>query len=262
VKSLLLRNTTNGKLAYKVKTTAPKLYCVRPNASIINPGESMEISIIRQAKEQPKANEKSKDKFLVLSSPVEDGVDANSDFSALWSKIEETAKDSIDNKKIRVNYVFNTAEVGGAGGAGAGAPPAHTSTEPENSVKLPRAEPETNASNAKQENVDFSTSIKAPIDSLKEAVSTGYATSGDSTLSSRTEAQRAVQEASDLAQKKISAKTVELKARSDAAKLSASREPGFATATKQPMMVGQTGVPLHIVLVLALIAFFIGWKLF
>ena len=35
--SLTLKNPTNEKIGFKVKTTAPKQYCVRPNSGIIPP---------------------------------------------------------------------------------------------------------------------------------------------------------------------------------------------------------------------------------
>lgn len=36
---LLLVNAGESPLAYKVKTTAPKEYCVRPNSGLLMPGE-------------------------------------------------------------------------------------------------------------------------------------------------------------------------------------------------------------------------------
>jgi hypothetical protein len=38
-----LLNPSNELVAYKVQTTAPKRYCVRPNAGIIKPGEQIEV---------------------------------------------------------------------------------------------------------------------------------------------------------------------------------------------------------------------------
>jgi hypothetical protein len=33
----------NKPVAFKVKTTAPRLYCVRPNSEIIEPNQSLEV---------------------------------------------------------------------------------------------------------------------------------------------------------------------------------------------------------------------------
>ncbi|KAI9657495.1 MAG: phosphatidylinositol-binding protein scs2 [Trizodia sp. TS-e1964] len=40
---LRLRNPNNDPIAFKVKTTAPKQYCVRPNSGRIEPNAEVEI---------------------------------------------------------------------------------------------------------------------------------------------------------------------------------------------------------------------------
>lgn len=45
---LTLRNPTQEALAFKIKTTAPKRYCVRPNAGFVGPNESSEIKVMLQ----------------------------------------------------------------------------------------------------------------------------------------------------------------------------------------------------------------------
>ena len=49
-KSLFLKNTSEYAVAFKVKTTAPKRYCVRPNSSVIKAHESVEVRIVMQAR--------------------------------------------------------------------------------------------------------------------------------------------------------------------------------------------------------------------
>ena len=67
-RSLVLTNTSDKSVAFKVKTTAPKRYCVRPNSSVIKPQESIEVRILMQPlKELPPADQPFKDKFLVQS---------------------------------------------------------------------------------------------------------------------------------------------------------------------------------------------------
>lgn len=39
-----LRNPSEKKVAFKIKTTAPKRYCVRPNCGELAPKEKAEIS--------------------------------------------------------------------------------------------------------------------------------------------------------------------------------------------------------------------------
>ncbi|EZF28939.1 hypothetical protein H101_07374 [Trichophyton interdigitale H6] len=40
---LYLRNPNSDPVAFKVKTTAPKHYCVRPNSGRIEPGKQVEV---------------------------------------------------------------------------------------------------------------------------------------------------------------------------------------------------------------------------
>eukprot|EP01051_Picozoa_sp_SAG22_P023072 SAG22_NODE_5793_length_951_cov_1.497653_2_plen_133_part_00 len=42
-RKLLLSNDTNEAICFKIKTTAPQSYCVRPNASIINAGQVLSV---------------------------------------------------------------------------------------------------------------------------------------------------------------------------------------------------------------------------
>merc|ERR1712223_192939 len=62
---LSLSNPTDMKIAYKVKTTAPRRYCVRPNSGQISAGETAEVSIMLQ----PSQNNEDlqKHKFMVQS---------------------------------------------------------------------------------------------------------------------------------------------------------------------------------------------------
>lgn len=102
-----MTNSSSGPLAFKVKTTAPKLYCVRPNASIIQPGESIKVSIILQAFSQPLGQDyKCKDKFLIVALPCLQGSDP-SNVSDYWSTLEKENKSKLISKKLRVNYVID-----------------------------------------------------------------------------------------------------------------------------------------------------------
>ncbi|PVH20137.1 hypothetical protein CXQ85_001917 [Candidozyma haemuli] len=136
---LHLTNSSSQPLAFKVKTTAPKLYCVRPNASIIGPNESIKISLILQGFTQPLPKDyKCKDKFLIVSLPCPELSDP-SKVSEQWSALESKYRDQLLQKKLRVNFVIDDDETNesqandttfanatssagfGAAGAGAGA---------------------------------------------------------------------------------------------------------------------------------------------
>jgi len=62
---LQLSNPTDMKIAYKVKTTAPRRYCVRPNSGQINPGETAEVNIMLQPSQNN--DDLQKHKFMVQS---------------------------------------------------------------------------------------------------------------------------------------------------------------------------------------------------
>ncbi|ANB13672.1 phosphatidylinositol-binding protein SCS2 [Sugiyamaella lignohabitans] len=334
-KPLVLKNTSDRKLAYKIKTTAPKLYCVRPNASVIEAGQTIEVSIIRQAKDQPKPTEKSKDKFLVLTAPVSDEILENSDISKLWATLEETSKDTIVNKKIKVNYEFGTDSTGSSGshhgetgaatsgsvGSGSLSSAATGTSEsgdssrssglPVNSHASALAAATSQSEGAGNTSIidpsQYGTPLRgghsdnagagsvlgggssgdgagsSPVNAtaagIVAAAAGGAATgsslsngsSGESTLKSRNIPSSAdTDRASQRAQEQISSQSKELKAAAAANSSSStsgsanepgfkSSQPGSSTAVRQQP---SSGVPLHLVLALALVAFFIGWKLF
>ncbi|ORY83090.1 PapD-like protein [Protomyces lactucae-debilis] len=69
--TILVRNPNNRPVAFKVKTTAPKQYCVRPNSGRIEPGQEVEVQVLLQAmKEDPAEDFKCRDKFLVQSTII------------------------------------------------------------------------------------------------------------------------------------------------------------------------------------------------
>lgn len=101
-----MTNTSKEQLAFKVKTTAPKLYCVRPNASIVAPGESVKISIILQGFTQPLPKDyKCKDKFLIVSCPCPD-LDDPSKVADNWNSLHLQYGLEGSQKKLRVNFII------------------------------------------------------------------------------------------------------------------------------------------------------------
>uniref|UniRef100_H3D384 VAMP associated protein B and C n=1 Tax=Tetraodon nigroviridis TaxID=99883 RepID=H3D384_TETNG len=63
---LKLTNPTERNVCFKVKTTAPRRYCVRPNSGVIYAGTSINVSVMLQPFDYD-PNEKSKHKFMVQS---------------------------------------------------------------------------------------------------------------------------------------------------------------------------------------------------
>ncbi|KAG7188116.1 hypothetical protein KM043_015963 [Ampulex compressa] len=75
-----LINPTNRKVYFKIKTTAPKRYCVRPNSGALKPKEVTEIAVCLQPYEYF-PEEKNKHKFMVqtLIAPDDDDEDYPND---------------------------------------------------------------------------------------------------------------------------------------------------------------------------------------
>ncbi|XP_039380656.1 vesicle-associated membrane protein-associated protein A isoform X1 [Mauremys reevesii] len=92
--NLKLRNPSDRKVCFKVKTTAPRRYCVRPNSGIIDPGSTVTVSVMLQPFDYD-PNEKSKHKFMVqtIFAPP-----STSDMEAVW---KEAKPDDLMDSKLR-----------------------------------------------------------------------------------------------------------------------------------------------------------------
>ncbi|KAJ5133930.1 uncharacterized protein N7443_004446 [Penicillium atrosanguineum] len=105
---LHLQNPGQEAVVFKVKTTAPKHYCVRPNSGRVEPGKTVEVQVLLQAmKDEPASDAKCKDKFLVQSVAV--GRDM--EFSNVTAIFEKTSKSAVIEKKIRVNWLASDANL-------------------------------------------------------------------------------------------------------------------------------------------------------
>ena len=63
--SLTIRNPTNTRIAFMIKTTAPKRYYVKPNTSgVLDPAQSMKVNVLLQPFVYD-PSEKNKHKFMV-----------------------------------------------------------------------------------------------------------------------------------------------------------------------------------------------------
>jgi len=74
--SLRLSNKTEDHVGFKVKTTSPKKYCVRPNSGILPPRSSSDITITMQAQKEAPVGMLCRDKFLIQSILVDSTLDA------------------------------------------------------------------------------------------------------------------------------------------------------------------------------------------
>ncbi|PPQ91678.1 hypothetical protein CVT25_012891 [Psilocybe cyanescens] len=104
-RSLTITNNNPQPVAFKVKTTAPKLYCVRPNSGRVEPGESVDVSVMLQGlKEEPPLNTKCKDKFLIQSTIITPDKETLA-LHDLWASPETNEDGKIFQQKLRVTYL-------------------------------------------------------------------------------------------------------------------------------------------------------------
>ncbi|KAJ5787250.1 hypothetical protein N7457_002240 [Penicillium paradoxum] len=103
---LRLSNPNHEAVVFKVKTTAPKHYCVRPNSGHIQPGKTVEVQVLLQAmKEDPAPDAKCKDKFLVQAVSVSSGLED----ASVGQIFDQTSKSDVIERKIRVVYLATDA---------------------------------------------------------------------------------------------------------------------------------------------------------
>jgi len=100
-----LTNKTDHYVAFKVKTTNPKQYCVRPNIGVVLPGSTCDVTVTMQAQKASPPDMQCKDKFLVQSVAAENGATAQEINAAMFNK--EPGK-VVDEFKLRVVYVPTT----------------------------------------------------------------------------------------------------------------------------------------------------------
>ncbi|KAF3649881.1 Vesicle-associated protein 1-4 [Capsicum annuum] len=100
--SLQLSNKTDQYIAFKVKTTNPKKYCVRPNAGVVLPGSSCNVTVTMQAQKEAPPDMQCKDKFLIQSAIAPNGT-TNKDVTPEIFNREDGKV--VDEFKLRVVYV-------------------------------------------------------------------------------------------------------------------------------------------------------------
>ncbi|KAF8073760.1 PapD-like protein [Lyophyllum atratum] len=104
-RSLTITNHNSQPVAFKVKTTAPRLYCVRPNSGRVEPGESVDVSVMLQAlREEPPSNAKCKDKFLIQSTLIT-AEKETMPLQDIWSATDGSEEAKVHQQKLKVTYL-------------------------------------------------------------------------------------------------------------------------------------------------------------
>ncbi|CAM0944634.1 unnamed protein product [Alopecurus aequalis] len=97
-----LINKTDQRVAFKVKTTNPRKYAVRPTSGIVPPGGSCGITITMQAPKEIPQDYHCKDKFLVQSVVVEEEITHKDIVPEMFNKAPDRV---VEEFKLRVIYI-------------------------------------------------------------------------------------------------------------------------------------------------------------
>ncbi|KAK4788186.1 hypothetical protein SAY86_019505 [Trapa natans] len=100
--SLQLSNKTDSYVAFKVKTTNPNKYCVRPNTGVVLPRSTCDVIVTMQAQKEAPPDMQCKDKFLLQSVKTSDGATAKDITAEMFSK---ESGNVVEECKLRVVYV-------------------------------------------------------------------------------------------------------------------------------------------------------------
>ncbi|GAU29287.1 hypothetical protein TSUD_226580 [Trifolium subterraneum] len=104
---LKVLNNTQSYVAFKVKTTSPKKYFVRPNTGVIHPWDSCIIRVTLQAQREYPPDMQCKDKFLLQSTIVAPNTDVD-DLPA--DTFNKDSGNLIEDLKLRVSYITTSPE--------------------------------------------------------------------------------------------------------------------------------------------------------
>ncbi|GAB4857097.1 Vesicle-associated protein 1-2 [Ancistrocladus abbreviatus] len=153
--SLQLSNKTDNYVAFKVKTTNPKKYCVRPNTGVVLPRSTWDIIVTMQAQKEAPPDMQCKDKFLLQSVVATPGATAKDITAEMFNK---EAGHVVEETKLRVVYV---------------SPPQPPSPVPEGSEEggSPRGSVSDNGNLSGSESVPATRSFVEPIDGSEEGKS-------------------------------------------------------------------------------------------
>lgn len=100
-----LINKSEQHVAFKVKTTSPKKYCVRPNTGIIKPKDTCDFTVTMLAQRTAPPDMQCKDKFLVQGTVISPGTSEEDITSDVFAK--DSGK-HIEEKKLKVFLVSAT----------------------------------------------------------------------------------------------------------------------------------------------------------
>lgn len=100
--SMQLTNKSDNYVAFKVKTTNPKKYCVRPNTGIVMPHTASDVIVTMQAQKEVPPDMQCKDKFLLQSVVASPGATAKEITPEMFNN---ESGNYVEDYKLKVVYV-------------------------------------------------------------------------------------------------------------------------------------------------------------
>lgn len=97
-----LSNLSDDYVAFKVKTTSPKKYSVRPNTGVVLPRSTCDVVVTMQTQREAPPDMQCKDKFLVQSVVAPSGINVKDVTGEMFAK---ESGNKIEEVKLRVTYV-------------------------------------------------------------------------------------------------------------------------------------------------------------
>ncbi|MCD9561179.1 hypothetical protein HAX54_020157 [Datura stramonium] len=99
-----IANITDQHVAFKVKTTSPKKYCVRPNIGVIKPKSTYDFTVTMQAQRTAPSDMQCKDKFLIQCAVVPFGTSEEEISPSMFNKDNGKYVEECKLKVVLVNH--------------------------------------------------------------------------------------------------------------------------------------------------------------
>lgn len=95
-----MKNLTSRRIAFKIRTTSPKGYVVKPNNGILGPNEQKKIEFVMQPVDDVTSRRSNQDKFMIMATELDEGFDV-SRLGEVW---KEKPQDRVQNIKLTAAY--------------------------------------------------------------------------------------------------------------------------------------------------------------
>lgn len=150
--TVTLKNLTNNLVAFKVKTTAPKRYVVRPNIGFVEPLATIEVQVQLMALSDVEAPPKEKDRFQIQSIDLSTIPPTQTDYKDVWKTVQDS---QVSKHRLKVRFGVVTGSSASTSGGSFPTPAnnldassqlRHVATKPEQNVdpKIKETETATN----------------------------------------------------------------------------------------------------------------------